>query len=172
MNRRVFRTRIAELHPHILVICSLWPAKFAFSVMVGMFYTLHYKERKKNPKTFWFNRSRNVLSCPCMEMRVVVIWSPTSPFFFALRTHTHTHSYTLEQYIGRTSGFRLHSGAFILTCMSALCLSKMCSASPVFSLQVGSQIKLGSTGRGAYKHTRQAEWLVMTFQTFTTVPPP
>ena len=85
------------------------------------------------------------------------------PFHSLRRTRT----CTLVQLTGRALGLQPHSREFILTCMSVLCLSKMCSASPVFPLQVGSQIKLSSTGSGAYKHTRQAEWLVMTFQTFT-----
>lgn len=92
-------------------------------------------------------------------------------FSLFIATHTRTHTYTL-QCTRRASRLGLHSGAFILTWMSVLCLSKMCSASPVFPLQIGSQIKLSSTGSGAYKHTRQAEWLVMTFQTFTTTPFP
>lgn len=68
-----------------------------------------------------------------------------------------THLCTLVQYQSRASGLGLLSEAFILTCMSVLCLSKMCSASPVFPLQIGSPIKLSSTGSAAHKHTRQAE---------------
>lgn len=93
-----------------------------------------------------------------------LIWPSTPPFFSPPPpTIPSTHT---------ALAFRLHSGAFILTRMSVLCLSKMCSASPVFPLQIGSQIKFGSTGSGAYKHTRQAEWLVVTFQTFATTPLP
>ena len=92
------------------------------------------------------------------------------PFFIA--PHTYTCVYTLVQCIGRATRLRLDSKSFILTCMSVLCPSKMCSALPVFSLQIGSQIKLSSTGSGAHKHIRQAEWLVMTFQTLTTSPFP
>lgn len=80
-------------------------------------------------------------------------------------THTHTHTYL-------STHIHTRLWAFILTWMSVLYLSKMGSASPIFPLKIRSQIKLSSAGSSAYKHAQQPEWLVMTFQTFTTTPFP
>lgn len=115
--------------PKQYVIQELRPQMSRAGIQFKRSNALHFEKWRSKLRITYEIIPEPVLWCFFVEMRGVVIWASTSP-----STHSLTHSHTLVQYKSMAWGLGLPFKAFILTCVSALCPTKMCSASPVFPL--------------------------------------